>query len=367
LTHRIAVLAGDGIGPEVTAAAVRVLRSALPSCSFTEAPVGAAAIAACGTPLPDLALHIARESDAILFGAVGGPGFDDVPPERRPEAAILGLRKTFGLYANVRPSRAFPGLEDRSPLRAELVRGMDCVIVRELTGGLYFGAKSIEADEVGVFASETLVYHDFEIERIVRFGFELARARRKHLTSVDKSNVLVSSQLWRRITSEIAREYPDVTQVHMLVDNAAMQLVRDPRAFDVIVTENMFGDILSDEAAMVTGTIGTAPSASLGSGPGDRGFGLYEPISGTAPDIAGRGIANPAAAILSAALLARFSLGEDDVAWRIERAVAETLASGPRTADLDPHAPAGTEAFTDAVIARLGAPVLSDAALRMGV
>jgi 3-isopropylmalate dehydrogenase len=367
LTHRIAVLPGDGIGPEVTAAAVRVLRTALPSCTFTHAAVGAAGIAAYGTPLPDEALHAARSSDAILFGAVGGPGFDDLPPERRPEAAILGLRKTFGLYANVRPSRAYPGLEDRSPLRAELVRGMDCVIVRELTGGLYFGAKSIEADEVGVFATETLVYHDFEIERIARFGFELARARRKHLTSVDKSNVLVSSQLWRRIVNELAREYPDVTLVHMLVDNAAMQLVRDPRAFDVIVTENMFGDILSDEAAMVTGTIGTAPSASLGSGPNERGFGLYEPISGTAPDIAGRGIANPAAAILSAALLARFSLGEDDVAWRIEHAVAETLANGPRTADLDPDTPASTTAFTDAVIAHLGEPVLSDAALRMGV
>lgn len=367
MTHRVAVLPGDGIGPEVTACAVRVLRAALPACTFTEAPVGAAALASHGTPLPDEALHAARTSEAILFGAVGGPGFDDLPPERRPEAAILGLRKTFGLYANVRPSRVFAGLEERSPLRTELVRGMDCVIVRELTGGLYFGSKTIEADEVGVFASETLVYHDFEIERIARFAFELARTRRKHVTSVDKNNVLVSSQLWRRIVNRVALEYPDVTVTHMLVDNAAMQLVRDPRAFDVIVTENLFGDILSDEAAMITGTIGTAPSASLGSGPHQRGFGLYEPISGTAPDIAGRGIANPAAAILSAALLARFSLGEDDVAWRIEHAVAETLATGPRTADLDPQGSVSTEAFTDAVISGLAEPVLSDAALRMGV
>ena len=367
MSHRVAVLPGDGIGPEVTAAAVRVLHAALPACTFTEAPVGATAIASHGKPLPDETLHAARTSDAILFGAVGGPGFDDVPPAQRPESALLALRKTFGLYANVRPARAFAGLEDRSPLRAELVTGMDCVIVRELTGGLYFGPKTIERDDLGVHATETLTYHDFEIERIARFAFDLARTRRKHVTSVDKSNVLVSSQLWRRIVNEVARDYPDVTVVHMLVDNAAMQLVRDPRAFDVLVTENMFGDILSDEAAMITGTIGTAPSASVGAGPNERGFGLYEPISGTAPDIAGRGIANPSAAILSAALLARFSLGEDAAAARIERAVAETLAAGPRTADLDDTAPASTEAFTTAVVSRLGSPVVSEAALRMGV
>jgi 3-isopropylmalate dehydrogenase len=367
LTHRVAVLAGDGIGPEVTAAAVRVLHAALPACTFTAAPVGAAAIASHGTPLPDETLHAARTSDAILFGAVGGPGFEDVSPQQRPEAALLALRKTFGLYANVRPARAFAGLEHRSPLRPELVTGMDCVIVRELTGGLYFGPKTIERDDLGVHATETLTYHDFEIERIARFAFDLARTRRKHVTSVDKSNVLVSSQLWRRIVNDVARDYPEVTLVHMLVDNAAMQLVRDPRAFDVLVTENMFGDILSDEAAMITGTIGTAPSASVGAGPNERGFGLYEPISGTAPDIASRGIANPAAAILSAALLARFSLGEDDVAWRIERAVAETLAAGPRTADLDDTSPVSTDAFTTAVVSRLGSPVLSEAALRMGV
>ena len=354
MTHRIAVLAGDGIGPEVTAAAVSVLRAALPSCMFTGAPVGAAAIASHGTPLPDETLAVARASDAILFGAVGGPGFDDVAPEKRPEAALLALRKTFGLYANVRPARAFAGLEHRSPLREELVRGMDCVIVRELTGGLYFGAKSLERDAAGALtATDTLVYRDFEIERIARFAFELARTRRRHVTSVDKANVLVSSQLWRRIVTDVAREFPDVALAHVLVDNAAMQLVRDPRAFDVIVTENMFGDILSDEAAMITGTIGTAPSASLGAGPHARGFGLYEPISGTAPDIAGRGIANPAAAILSAALLARFSLGEDDAANRIERAIADALATGPRTADLNPSAPASTMAFASAVIERL--------------
>ena len=357
MTHRVAVLAGDGIGPEVTAAAVRVLEAVLPSCTFVDAPVGAAAIASHRTPLPEETLHAARTSEAILFGAVGGPGFDGLPPEQRPEASILALRKTFGLYANVRPARAFAGLEHRSPLRPELVRGMDCMIVRELTGGLYFGPKHLERDDLGVTATDTLVYKDFEIERIARFAFELARLRGKRVTSVDKNNVLVSSQLWRRVVIEVAAEFPDVALEHVLVDNAAMQLVRDPGAFDVIVTENMFGDILSDEAAMIAGTIGTASSASLGAGPNARGFGLYEPISGTAPDIAGKGIANPAAAILSAALLARFSLGEDDAAARIERAVAETLRSGPRTADLDDDAPVGTAAFADAVIARLSAPV----------
>ena len=360
MTHRIAVLAGDGIGPEVTAAAVSVLRAALPSCTFVDAPVGAAAIASHGTPLPDETLAVARASDAILFGAVGGPGFDDVPPEKRPEAALLALRKTFGLYANVRPARAFAGLEHRSPLREEIVRGMDCIIVRELTGGLYFGPKRLERGDNGVLtATDTLVYHDFEIERIARFAFELARTRRRHVTSIDKANVLVSSQLWRRIVVDVAREFPDVTLQHVLVDNAAMQLVRDPRSFDVIVTENMFGDILSDEAAMITGTIGTAPSASLGAGPQARGFGLYEPISGTAPDIAGRGIANPTAAILSAAMLARFSLGEDETAERIERAVAETLARGPLTADLAADGAVSTSTFAASVASRLETPVPS--------
>ncbi|HWT04181.1 MAG TPA: 3-isopropylmalate dehydrogenase, partial [Xanthomonadales bacterium] len=245
-----------------------------------------------------------------------------------------------------------------SPLRAELVRGMDCVIVRELTGGLYFGPKRLERGDDGAqTATDTLVYHDFEIERIARFAFELARTRRRHVTSVDKANVLVSSQLWRRIVNDVAREFPDVALEHVLVDNAAMQLVRDPRPFDVIVTENMFGDILSDEAAMITGTIGTAPSASLGAGPNARGFGLYEPISGTAPDIAGRGVANPAAAILSAAMLARFSFGEEHAAQHIEDSVADTLARGPHTADLTGEGPVSTSEFTTAVVSRLAAPV----------
>ena len=361
---QVAVLAGDGIGPEVTAAAVRVLGAAIPSCSFVDAPVGAAALAAHGTPLPETTLAAARASDAILFGAAGGPGFDDRAPSERPEAAILGLRKAFGLYANVRPARAFAGLDAFSPLRPERVRGMDLVIVRELTGGLYFGPKSLEREDGVLTARDTLVYRDFEIERIARFAFALARGRRKHVVSVDKANVLVSSQLWRRIVGNVANEYPDVRLEHMLVDNAAMQLVRDPRAFDVVVTENMFGDILSDEAAMIAGTIGTAASASLGADPATRGFGLYEPISGTAPDIAGKNIANPAAAILSAALLARFSLGDEGAAGRIERAVAHTLEHGPRTADLHEagDAPsASTSAFTDAVVAQL-APLATSVA-----
>jgi len=353
---RIAVLPGDGIGPEVTAEAVRVLTAAVPSVVITEARVGACAIREDGAALPRATRELCEQSDAILFGAVGGPGFEGRPPHERPEAALLQLRQHFGLYANLRPARAFPGLDDSSPLRPERVRGMDMIIVRELTGGLYYGEKSLR-DEGGVMvARDELIYRAPEIERIARTAFELARTRRRRLASVDKSNVLMSSRLWRSIVTELAHEYPDIALEHILVDNAAMQLVRDPRAFDVIVTENMFGDILSDEAAAIAGSIGVAASASLGA-PGERRFGLYEPIAGTAPDIAGRGIANPAAAILSAALLARFSLGDEPAAARIERAVAETLERGPRTADLEATNPIGTRAFADAVLARVGAPI----------
>jgi 3-isopropylmalate dehydrogenase len=355
---QIAVLPGDGIGPEVTAAALRVLDAAHPGLTFVEAPIGAAAIAATGEPMPAETVRICSESAAILFGAVGGPGFDHLEPQRRPEAAILGLRKHFGLYANVRPARVFPGMETRSPLRAELVDGMDLVFVRELTGGLYFGEKSLVREGDREVVRDVLIYRDDEIERVVRFAFALARMRRKRVTSVDKNNVLLSSQLWRRVVERIAPDYSDVQLDHLLVDNAAMQLVRDPRAFDVIVTENMFGDILSDEAAMITGTIGTAASAALGGLPDAGGFGLYEPISGTAPDIAGKGIANPVGAILSAAMLARFSLGDPAAADAIERAVAQTLAEGPRTRDLDRDAGVSTEAVADAILAHLQTAVV---------
>ena len=350
---QIAVLPGDGIGTEVTAAAVRVLDAAHPGLTFVEAAIGAAAIAATGEPMPAETIRLCTASRAILFGAVGGPGYDHLTPDKRPEAAILGLRKHFNLYANIRPARVFAGMESRSPLKAELVDGMDLVFVRELTGGLYFGEKSNAIEDGHETVRDTLIYRDFEIERAVRFGFAIARSRRKHLTSVDKNNVLLSSQLWRRIVDKIAPEFPDVTLEHMLVDNAAMQLVRDPRHFDTIVTENMFGDILSDEAAMITGTIGTASSAALGGDPGSPGFGLYEPISGTAPDIAGKGLANPIGAILSAALLLRYSLGDEAGAVAIERAVANTLANGPRTRDLDATKGASTAAVTAAIVDRL--------------
>ncbi len=357
---KIAVLPGDGIGPEVTAAAKRVLETLRPDLTFTEAIVGAGAYHERGEPLPAETLQTCVEADAILFGAVGGPGFDHLEPPKRPEAAILGLRKHFGLFANLRPARVFPGMESRSPLRSELVDGMDLVFVRELTGGLYFGEKSLTIEDGHEVVRDVLVYRDFEIERVARFAFELARTRpRKKLTNVDKNNVLLSSVVWRRIVLEVAKEFPDVTLEHLIVDNAAMQIVRDPRAFDVILTENMFGDILSDEAAMVTGTIGTAASAALSGSPTANGFGLYEPISGTAPDIAGKQQANPIGAILSAAMLARYSLGDAKTADAIERAVAATLANGPRTRDLDPQTGVSTTAVTDAILAQL--PVSSRA------
>jgi 3-isopropylmalate dehydrogenase len=350
---KIAVLPGDGIGPEVTAAARRVLETLRPDLTFVEAIVGACAYHERGEPLPADTVKTCEGADAILFGAVGGPGFDHLEPGKRPEAAILGLRKHFGLFANLRPARVFPGMESRSPLRSELVDGMDLMFVRELTGGLYFGEKSLTKEDGHEVVRDVLIYRDFEIERVARFAFKLARLRRKKLTNVDKNNVLLSSQLWRRIVLEVAKDFPDVTLEHLIVDNAAMQIVRDPRAFDVIVTENMFGDILSDEAAMVTGTIGTAASAALSGSPDANGFGLYEPISGTAPDIAGKQRANPIGAILSAAMLARYSLSDPKTADAIERAVAATLANGPRTRDLDPQSGVDTGAVTDAIVAQL--------------
>jgi 3-isopropylmalate dehydrogenase len=337
----IAVLPGDGIGPEVTREAVKVLRAVAQrfhlTLEFQEAPVGGAAFEAAGTPLPDRTLDLCRRADGILFGAVGGPRWDALPRKVRPEQGLLALRKAFDLYANLRPARLFPALVDASTLKPEVVAGVDILVVRELTGGLYFGQpRGIEKIPEGERGVDTLVYTTPEIERIARIAFEAARRRRRHLTSVDKANVLSTSELWRRIVSEMGAQFPDVRLDHMYVDNASMQLLRQPASFDVLVAENTFGDILSDEAAMLTGSIGLLPSASLG-----KGAGLYEPIHGSAPDIAGQDKANPIAAILSAAMLLEYSLKAGPAAAAIESAVSRVLDQGYRTPDIQQ---AGTRA-----------------------
>ena len=354
----VAVLAGDGIGPEVTREAVRVLGEVRPDVECVEALAGAAAIRASGSPLPEATRAQCDRSDAILFGAVGAAEYDHLPFAERPEHALFTLRHDYDLFANIRPVRVFPGLEGASSLLPQLVDGLDLVVVRELTGGIYFGLPKVQrtaADGIEE-AVDTMFYRAPDIERIARVAFLLARGRSKRITSVDKQNILATSGLWRRTVQRIAAEYPDISVEHLLVDNAAMQLVRRPRDFDVIVTENMFGDILSDEAAMLTGSIGNLPSASLGprGNPG-RQFGMYEPISGTAPDIAGKGIANPTAAILSAALLLRHSLDDEAGASKIESAVAAAFRVGARTAELagTGKAALGTRDFADAIIAQL--------------
>ena len=364
MTYRIAVLAGDGIGPEIVAEAVKVLRAVSGqhgfTLEFTNALIGGAAYDATGHPLPPETLELCRHSDAVLLGAVGGPKYDLIqPPTLRPEVgALLPLRKELGLFANLRPATLFPALAGVSSLRPDLVSGgLDILVVRELTGGIYFGQPKGREDG-GNRAIDTCVYTRPEIERIVRIGFEAARKRGKRLCSVDKANVLETSRLWREVCTEIGGEYADVELSHMLVDTCAMQLVRDPRQFDVIVTENMFGDILSDEAAMLTGSLGMLPSASLGATPTADGagtFGLYEPIHGSAPTIAGQGIANPLATILSTALLLRHSLGQEAAAAQIETAVANTLNAGHRTADIAATGTPtlGTQAMGEAVIAAL--------------
>ncbi len=336
----VAVLPGDGIGHEVTEEAVAVLERAAAregrAIRFERAPVGGAAYDLTGNPLPAATLDLARRADAVLLGAVGGPKWEGLDFSVRPERAILGLRKALGLYANLRPARVYPALADGSTLKREVVEGVDLVVVRELVGGIYFGEpRGVErlpdGTERGV---NTEVYTTPEIERIVTVGFDLARKRRKRLCSVDKANVLESSELWRSVATRLGRNYPDVALTHMYVDNAAMQLIRNPRDFDVIVTSNIFGDILSDEASMLTGSLGMLPSASLGGR-----VALYEPIHGSAPDIAGQDRANPIATILSAAMLARLSFGWEGVATAIEGAVERALAAGYRTADVYRPAP----------------------------
>lgn len=331
MSHLIAVLPGDGIGPEVAAEARRVLEALDLDLSFEEAAVGGAAYDATGHPLPPETLDLAKRADAVLFGAVGDARYDTLERAFRPEQAILGLRKELGLFANLRPARLFEGLEDASALRAEVAATIDLVIVRELTGDVYFGLKSRGTTSEGLREGRDLMrYDEAEVARIARVGFETARTRDRRLCSVDKANVLETSQLWRDVVIEVAADYPDVALTHMYVDNAAMQMVRDPGQFDVIVTGNLFGDILSDQASMCAGSIGMLPSAALGA----TGKGLYEPIHGSAPDIAGQGKANPCAAILSAAMLLRHSLDLAEPADRIDAAVAGAIRAGARTADL---------------------------------
>jgi 3-isopropylmalate dehydrogenase len=351
---RIAVLAGDGIGPEVTAEALRVLAALdLSGIELAEADVGGVAYKRHGRPLPPHTLELARGADAILFGAVGDPDCDHLERALRPEQAILGLRSELGLFANLRPAKLFAGLEAASALRPEIARSIDLLIVRELNGDVYFGEKGTRTLDDGRRQGWDLMsYAEDEVRRIAHVAFRAAQARSKRLTSVDKANVLETSQLWRDVVLEVAAEYPDVALDHLYVDNAAMQLVRAPGQFDVIVTGNLFGDILSDQASMCVGSIGLLASASLGERQTRYGtFGLYEPIHGSAPDIAGQGRANPLAAILSLAMLLRHSLGREEEAQRVEAAVAMTLADGVRGGDLGGNA--STRRIGDAVLERL--------------
>jgi 3-isopropylmalate dehydrogenase len=354
---KIAVLPGDGIGPEIVAEAVRVLRSLDERLELEFADVGGSAYDRHGHPLPDSTLKLARQADAVLFGAVGDWKYDKLERALRPEQAILGLRRSLGLFANLRPAFLYPELAASSTLRPEVVAGLDILIVRELTGDIYFGTPRGRRNAPdGAFAGQpeafdTMRYARPEIERIARVAFEAARKRKKKVTSVDKANVLETFQFWKDVVTEVHGAYADIALEHMYVDNAAMQLVRAPKSFDVIVTGNMFGDILSDEAAMLTGSIGMLPSASLN----DGGQGLYEPSHGSAPDIAGKGVANPLATILSAAMMLRYSLDRPAQAERIEAAVHRALAQGMRTADIagSGQPVVSTREMGDAVIAAL--------------
>ncbi len=363
-SYQIAVLAGDGIGPEVMAQARRILDKVAEKFAldlqFTEHNVGGIAIDVEGHALPLATLAACEKSHAILFGSVGGPKWESLPPNLQPErAALLPLRKHFGLFANLRPALCFPALTHASPIRPDLVAGgFDVLCVRELTGGLYFGQpKGTEMRDGEPVAIDTMIYKKSEIVRIAHIAFQAAQGRSKKLTSIDKANVLENGVLWRKTVTEVAAEYPDVTLSHLYVDNAAMQLIKQPKNFDVVLAENLFGDILSDEMAMITGSLGMLPSASLGAINSSTGlpFGLYEPSGGTAPDIAGKGIANPIAQILSAAMLLRHSLGQEDAAIAIERAVRQTIDDGFRTGDIwsEGTTRVDTAAMGDAILERL--------------
>jgi 3-isopropylmalate dehydrogenase len=349
---KICVLPGDGIGPEITAEAVRVLKALDLKMEMEEALLGGCAIDAAQDPFPAATQKLAKEADAVLLGAVGGPKWDNNPRELRPEKGLLRIRKDLGLFANLRPAILYPELANASTLKPEVVAGLDILIVRELTGDIYFGQpRGIEIRNGERFGFNTMHYTESEIRRILRVAFEAARKRNRKVCSVDKMNVLECTQLWRDVANEVAKDYPDVDLTHMLVDNAAMQLVKNPKQFDVMVTGNMFGDILSDEASMLTGSIGMLPSASLDA----NNKGLYEPSHGSAPDIAGKGIANPLATILSAAMMLRYTFNQEAAAQRIEAAVKKVLAQGFRTGDI--YEPGmrkvGTKEMGDAVLAAL--------------
>ena len=361
-TYHIAVLGGDGIGPEVTAEAVRVLRAVGQrfghTFALTEALVGAGAVKQEGAAISDETMALCQQSDAILFGAVGGGKPGDPASPRQPENALFRLRKECALFANLRPIKMRPGLLDASTIKPEVLQGVDLIVVRELTGGLYYGKPSeIREGPAGMEAIDTLIYTEQEIERAVRMAFDLARDRRKAVTSVDKANVLSSSRLWRRVAERVAADYPDMSLNHLLVDACAMSLINQPASFDVLVMENMFGDILTDEASMLVGSLGMLPSASLGTRQTEHGvFGLYEPIHGTAPQITGQGIANPLGAILSMALLLRYSCSLSAEANAVEAAVDSVLAAGYHTADLrgDPSKTVGTRRTGDLIAEHVG-------------
>ncbi|MDR0633807.1 MAG: 3-isopropylmalate dehydrogenase [Azoarcus sp.] len=352
MSGKICVLPGDGIGPEITAQAVRVLKALDPGLEMETALLGGAAVDATGDPYPEATRKLAAQADAVLLGAVGGPKWDGLPREQRPERGLLGIRKHLNLFANLRPAVLYPELANASTLKPEIVSGLDILIVRELTGDIYFGQpRGIEKRNGERFGFNTMHYTESEIRRIGRIAFEAARKRGGKLCSVDKMNVLETTQLWRDVMNELAPAYPDVALSHMLVDNAAMQLVRAPRQFDVLVTGNMFGDILSDEASMLTGSIGMLPSASLD----ENNKGLYEPSHGSAPDIAGRDVANPLATILSAAMMLRYTFGQENAARKVESAVKKVLAGGLRTSDIfEPGMTrVGTKEMGDAILAAI--------------
>jgi 3-isopropylmalate dehydrogenase len=349
---KICVLPGDGIGPEITAEAVRVLNALGLKLELEEALLGGCAVDATGDPYPPATQKLAQAADAVLLGAVGGPKWDSKPREQRPERGLLGIRKHLGLFANLRPAILYPELANASTLKPEVVAGLDILIVRELTGDIYFGQpRGIEERNGEKVGFNTMIYSESEIRRIGRVAFEAAKRRGRRVCSVDKMNVLECTQLWRDVMIEVAKEYPDVELSHMLVDNAAMQLVKNPKQFDVMVTGNMFGDILSDEASMLTGSIGMLPSASLDA----NNKGLYEPSHGSAPDIAGQGVANPLATILSAAMMLRYTFGLEEMATRVEGAVKKVLALGYRTGDIFEQGMkrVGTREMGDAVLAAL--------------